>query len=71
MGCGCGRNANRNTGSKPAVVPAVSQTKINGNIVSTQSLNPRPANNSPAGLSLDKRQVEKIRQEAIRKALGK
>jgi hypothetical protein len=69
MGCGCGKNASRNTRS--AIVPNVTQARANGSIVSTQSLNPRSAPQSPAGLSLDKREVEKIRQEAIKKALGK
>jgi hypothetical protein len=69
MGCGCGKNASRNTRS--AIVPNVTQARVNGNIVSTQSLNPRSAPQSPAGLSLDQREVEKIRQEAIKKALGK
>ena len=69
MGCGCGKNANRNTRSS-AIVPNV--TQANGSIVNTQNLNPRAASaQSPAGLSLDKREVEKIRQEAIKKALGK
>ena len=68
MGCGCGKNANRNTRSS-AIVPNV--TQANGNVVNTQNLNPRTNAQSPAGLSLDKREVEKIRQEAIKKALGK
>jgi hypothetical protein len=71
MGCGCGKNASRNTRSASAIVPNVTQARLNGNVVSTQNLNPRSAPQSPAGLSLDQREVEKIRQEAIKKALGK
>ena len=69
MGCGCGKNASRNTRS--AIVPNITQTRANGSIVNTRSLNPNSAPQSPAGLSLDKREVERIREEAIKKALGK
>jgi len=80
MACGCKRGV-RNSRS-PRTVATVNQrvaVSQNSNLVSAQNvmevkaLNskvPRPPR-SPAGLNAERRKIERIRRNAIRRALGK
>ena len=72
MGCGCGRNGSRNTNRNNTVTP---------NITTNRSVSPNQS--APTGVSqqglgpvtqprvADRRDIEKIRREAIRRALGR
>lgn len=72
MGCGCSKNGNRNTNRA-----VVSPVNVNRNVspvqntssISQQSLSPKQENKVVN--SGDRRTVEKLRREAIRKALGR
>jgi hypothetical protein len=76
MGCGCSKNGNRNTNRSAAVTPATAQARnitpvqnTNTSSISQQSLSPKPENKIVN--SADRRNVEKLRREAIRRALGR
>ena len=72
MGCGCSKGGNRNTRRSAGVPPssvnrgAVAQ---NNESISQQSISPKNENKNIT--SADRRNIEKIRREAIRRALGK
>ena len=73
MGCGCSKNGNRNT-NRAVVSPAninrnVTPVQNNTSSISQQSLSPKQENKVVN--SGDRRTVEKLRREAIRKALGR
>lgn len=69
MGCGCGKNANRPTGSNQAKVPGIVRQNVPPR---TQTTNVTPRNTtSVSGLAMNRQAVQKARQEAIRKSLGK
>ena len=75
MGCGCNKNASRST--RPAIVASsnpvirtTSNANANPNATNAANVTPR-LNQSVSGLSVNRREVDKIRQEAIRKSLGR
>ena len=72
MGCGCGKGGSRNTSRSTPITPnvnrSVSPGQANSNNISQQSLSPRPENKNISG---DRREVERMRREAIRRALGR
>lgn len=69
MGCGCSKNGNRNTSR--GVSPSTQQNRaiVPQNNISQQSLT--PLSNNKNTNSSDRRNIEKIRREAIRRALGR
>ena len=71
MGCGCGKNANRPTGT-PAKIPGiVRQNSTNVPPARSQALNVTPRNTtSVSGLAMNRQAVQNARQEAIKKSLG-
>jgi len=76
MGCGCSKNGNRNTNRSSAVTPASVQNRnvtpvqnVNTSSISQQSLAPKTENKVVN--SNDRRNIEKLRREAIRRALGR
>lgn len=70
MGCGCSKNANRVTRA-PANIPKIVQnTPRSSKIVNPSNLTPR-ASQSASGLNINRNAVNQIRQDAIKKALGK
>ena len=71
MGCGCGKNANRTTSTnrQPAKVPGVVRSNVPPR---TQNVNVTPRiNPSASGLAMNRQAVEKARQEAIKRSIGK
>lgn len=72
MGCGCNKNASRNT--RPAIVassnPTIRSTNNNANNAGSAGVTPR-MNQSVSGLSVNRKEINKMRQEAIRKSLGR
>jgi hypothetical protein len=71
MGCGCSKGGNRNTRRSNGAVPPSSNRNVTvrQNQVSQQSLSPKNENKNIT--SADRRNIEKIRKEAIRRALGR
>ena len=75
MGCSCNKKSMRNSiNNRPIVGPR--SVKSPSNTLPTQARiqaqnQPTPKSTSPSGLSEDRRNIERIRREAIRKALGK
>lgn len=71
MGCGCSKNASRVTRT-PAITPKIVQNtpRPSSQIVSPSNLTPR-ASQSVSGLNINRNAVNQIRQDAIKKALGK
>ena len=71
MGCGCSKKAGRVTRPAPVTTPrAVQNTPKPSQIVSPSNLVPR-ASRSVSGLNINRNAVNQIRQDAIKKALGK
>lgn len=79
MACGCGKTPMKNTGRgsvvgpiKNAVSRPVSQNiSIQSVFPPNPSQAPNPAPTNPAVMDEERRRIEKLRREAIRKALGK
>jgi hypothetical protein len=75
MGCSCNKKAMRTSSSnRPIIGPKSvrSPSRVLPTQARIQAQNPpTPKSTSPSGLSDDRRNIERIRREAIRKALGK
>ena len=71
MGCGCSKNASRVTRTQ-AITPKIVQNTPprSSQIVGPSNLTPR-ASQSVSGLNVNRNAVNQIRQDAIKKALGK
>lgn len=72
MGCGCSKGGNRNTRRSSGVTPSsVNRGAVvqNNESISQQSVSPKNENKNIT--SADRRNIEKIRREAIRRALGR
>jgi hypothetical protein len=70
MGCGCSKGGNRNTRRSSGPVGGErNSTTVPNNQISQQSIAPKNENKNTN--SQDRRNIEKIRKEAIRRALGK
>ena len=73
MACGCNKNSRRTTNS-----PAISPRNISGRIAATNA-QARPQNSpqipnqelNPSALNSERRKVQALRREAIRRTLGK
>jgi hypothetical protein len=70
MGCGCSKNASRVTRTPASTPKIVQNTTKPTQIVNPSNLTPRAAQ-SASGLNVNRNAVNKIRQDAIKKALGK
>jgi hypothetical protein len=72
MGCGCSKNAGRVTRTQSATTPRIVQNtpRPSSQIVSPSNLTPR-ASQSVSGLNVNRNAVNQIRQDAIKRALGK
>lgn len=76
MGCGCSKGGKRNTNiNRPGTVGFGAQSQRNNVVVQPQqsvppSVSPKVQNNQPSN-NVDRRNVEKLRREAIRRALGR
>jgi hypothetical protein len=72
MGCGCSKGGNRNTRRSNGVAPSSGNRGAvvqNNQTISQQSISPKNENKNVT--SVDRRNIEKIRREAIRRALGR
>jgi hypothetical protein len=70
MGCGCSKNAGRVTRTQATTPKIVQNTPRPSQIVGPSNLTPR-ASQSVSGLNVNRNAVNQIRQDAIKKALGK
>lgn len=79
MGCGCSKGGKRNT-NRPSTVGFGSQSPQRENVVVTPqqnvpatppSVSPKTQVNNSRPNVLDRRNVEKLRREAIKRALGR
>jgi hypothetical protein len=77
MACGCGKG-NTTRGRTPVIRPVTSARSVTGGIASVrtptevrnQSLTPQPPVNA-GGINAEKRKVQALRRDAIKKSLGK
>ena len=77
MACGCGKG-NNSRGRNPVIRPVTSARSVTGGIASArtptevrnQSLTPQTPINA-GGINAEKRKVQALRRDAIKKSLGK
>jgi hypothetical protein len=77
MACGCGKG-NTSRGRNPVIRPVISARSVTGGIASArnptevrnQSLTPQAPINA-GGINAEKRKVQALRRDAIKKSLGK
>lgn len=74
MGCGCSKGGNRNTGRATTNgFGTGSQQRNTNNNITVQNVEQNSSvapNQTPSNKPIDRRSIEKIRREAIKKALG-
>lgn len=77
MACGCGKGSAAR-GRSPVIRPVISARSVTGGIASArtptevmnQSITPQPPINA-GGINAEKRKVQALRRDAIKKSLGK